>query len=326
MSEGIDPRKPAWVERVPTRVAGKPSTRLIFIFRAPGCAYARRPGGGCTNCGFGPMTFEDTPWTPADLMAQAEAVFGIPGVLDGVGEVDLYNSGSFYADAELPPEVRSHVLGLLGAAGVPRILVESRPEFITPERIAASRALLPKSFLEVGIGLESADEVIRERFINKGFGLPEFERAARVLAEAGAGLLVNVLLKPLGAADDAAAVADAVNTGNYIFDLARRLSLSARVALQPVFVAPGTPLEREFLAGRYRPVSLWAVVEAVAALAGLGETTVGLSDEGLEPKRVPAGCGRCDASIRDALRAFNRTGDPAPLRTLTCRCRVSRGG
>ena len=71
MSEGIDPRKPAWVERVPTRVAGKPSTRLIFIFRAPGCAYARRPGGGCTNCGFGPMTFEDIPWTPADLMAQA---------------------------------------------------------------------------------------------------------------------------------------------------------------------------------------------------------------------------------------------------------------
>jgi len=317
----IDPRKPAWVERVPTRIAGKPSTRLIFIFRAPGCGYAHRSGGGCTNCGFGPMTLEDTPWTPADLMAQADTVFGKPGALDDVGEVDLYNSGSFYADAELPADVRSYVLGLLGTAGVPRILVESRPEFITPERIAASRELLPKSFLEVGIGLESADEVIRERFINKGFGLPEFERAAGVLAEAGAGLLVNVLLKPLGPADDAAAVTDVVNTGKYIFDLAHRISLPARVALQPVFVAPGTPLEREFLAGRYCPVSLWAVVDAVTVLAGLGETIVGLSDEGLEPKRIPAGCGRCDAAIRDALRLFNRTGDLAPLRALTCRCR-----
>lgn len=321
MSEPADPRKPAWVERVLARVNGKPTTRLIFIFRAPGCAYARRPGGGCTNCGFGSMTFGSTPWSPADMIAQADSVFTSAGALDGVGEVDLYNSGSFYADAEMPPEVRSHALRLLGRAKIPRILIESRPEFITPERVAESRGLLPDNFLEVGIGLETADDTIRERFINKGFGLPEFERAARVLAAGGAGLLVNVLLKPLGVADDAAAISDAINTGRYIFEVAKRLSLPTRVALQPVFVAPQTPLEREFLAGRYQPVRLWAVVETVLALSELGETVVGLSDEGLEPKRAPAGCGRCDRMIRNALGEFNRTGDSGPLKTLTCDCR-----
>lgn len=321
MNASADPRKPAWVERVPTRIGGKPTTRLIFIFRAPGCAYARRPGGGCTVCGFGSLTFGSTPWTIADLIAQADSVFSTPRALDGIGEVDLYNSGSFYADAEMPPEVRSHVLGMLGAAGVPRVLVESRPEFITQERIAESCALLPRSILEVGIGLESSNDIIREKYINKGFGLPEFERAAGILASGGADLLVNVLLKPLGFADDMSAVADAINTGKYIFTFAQQHSLSARVALQPIFIAPGTPLEQEFLAGRYQPVRLWSVVEAVLSLSGMGETIVGLSDEGLEPKRAPAGCGHCDQMIRDALREFNRTGNPEPLKTLTCDCR-----
>lgn len=324
MSPLFDPRKPAWIERVPARVSGKPATRLIFIFRAPGCAYARRPGGGCTMCGFGSMTFGTEPWTSADLIAQAESVFGAPGALDGIGEVDLYNSGSFFADGEMPPDVRTHVLGLLGKTSVARILVESRPEFITPERIADSRRLLPNAILEVGIGLESSSDTIRERFINKGFGLPEFERAAGVLASAGAGLLVNVLLKPIGIHDDEAAVADAVNTGRYIFGFAKRLSLPARVALQPTFIAPGTSLERDYVAGRYQAVSLWAVVETVIALSALGETVVGLSDEGLEPKRVPGGCGRCDESIKSALRAFNRTGNPALLERLTCPCHPRR--
>ncbi len=324
MSPLFDPRKPAWIERVPARVSGKPTTRLIFIFRAPGCAYARRPGGGCTMCGFDSMTFGAEPWTTADLIAQAESVFGAPGALDGIGEVDLYNSGSFFADGEMPPDVRTHVLGLLGKPSVARVLVESRPEFITPEGIADARRLLPNAILEVGIGLESSNDTIRERFINKGFGLPEFERAAGVLASGGAGLLVNVLLKPIGIHDDEAAVADAVNTARYIFDLAKRLSLPARVALQPTFIAPGTPLERDYVAGHYQAVSLWAVVETVIALSALGETVVGLSDEGLEPKRVPAGCGRCDESIKSALRAFNRSGDPAPLECLTCPCRPRR--
>lgn len=325
MSPLFDPRKPAWIERVPARVSGKPTTRLIFIFRAPGCAYARRPEGGCTMCGFGSMTFGAESWSPADLIAQVESVFAAPGVLDGIGEVDLYNSGSFFADGEMPPDVRTHVLGILGKAPIARVLVESRPEFITPERIADSRRLLPNALLEVGIGLESSNDTIREKFINKGFGLPEFERAAGVLASCGAGLLVNVLLKPIGIFDDAAAVADSVNTGRYIFDLAKRLDLPARVALQPTFIAPGTPLEQEFIAGRYGPVSLWAVVETVLALAPFGETVVGLSDEGLEPKRVPGGCGRCDQAIRDALREFNRSGETATLRAISCPCRPGAG-
>ncbi|MFZ2956919.1 MAG: hypothetical protein WA705_08530 [Candidatus Ozemobacteraceae bacterium] len=255
-----------------------------------------------------------------DLIAQFDSVFSGPEAVTGVEEVDLYNSGSFFADEEMPDNVRTHVYQRLGKLPLSRVLLESRPEFITTERVREARQLLGSVALEVGIGLESANDKVREQFIRKGFDLPAFERAAAVLAEAGAGMLTNVLLKPLGL-EEAAAVDDAAATGKYIFDLARRLGLPTRVALQPVFVPPGTPLEKEFLAGRYSPPSLWSVVEVVRQLHSRGETVVGLSEEGLGPQRSPAGCGKCDQALRQALRDYNRKRTLDVFSGLTCSCR-----
>jgi radical SAM enzyme (TIGR01210 family) len=330
-----DLRRPAWLERVPTNIDGQPTHRLIFIFRAPGCTYARRPAGGCTMCGFTPLTGRARTITPADLIAQFDHVFGANAkgaspptpplptdLLTDLGEVDLYNSGSFLADEEMPPPVRAHIFRRLAGRGLRRVVVESRPEFVTPVALREAAAL-PPGVLDVGIGLESADDHIREVLIRKGFDRPAFERAAGVLAETGLGLLVNILLKPPGVLDDRAALADALATGQYVAALARRLRLRARLALQPVFVAPGTALEADFLAGRYQPPSLWTVVEAVRGLHGILETTVGLSDEGLEPHRSPAGCGRCDDALRAALRDYNRTRCLAAFADLACSCRAS---
>lgn len=337
MTGSGNPRTPAWVERVPTAAdaglfpkggpsadpsnsPGHPSDRLIFIFRAPGCTYARRPEGGCSMCGFAAMTLPPMTITPSDLNAQFDSVFTGPEAVAGISGVDLYNSGSFFADEEMPPEVQEHVFSVLGRFPISRVLVESRPEFIRTGRVREARRLLGSVALEVGIGLESADDYVRERLIRKGFDRPAFERAARALAKAGAGLVVNVLLKPLGL-DEQSAIEDAIATGRYVFSLGDRLKHTVRVALQPVFVAPGTPLEREFLDGRYLPASLWSVVAVVRALRPLGELHVGLSAEGLEPKRVPAGCGRCDAALRQALRDFNRSGSLAVFEEISCSCR-----
>lgn len=320
MIDRADPRSPAWVERAPTYLGGHSTDRIIFIFRAVGCSYARRPEGGCTNCGFFAMTLPPEHIMSEDLIAQFDSVFSGPEAVTGVEEVDLYNSGSFFADEEMPDNVRTHVYQRLGKLPLSRVLLESRPEFITTERVREARQLLGSVALEVGIGLESANDKVREQFIRKGFDLPAFERAAAVLAEAGAGMLTNVLLKPLGL-EEAAAVDDAAATGKYIFDLARRLGLPTRVALQPVFVPPGTPLEKEFLAGRYSPPSLWSVVEVVRQLHSRGETVVGLSEEGLGPQRSPAGCGKCDQALRQALRDYNRKRTLDVFSGLTCSCR-----
>ncbi|MBI4954454.1 MAG: hypothetical protein HY908_20685 [Myxococcales bacterium] len=318
MSE-LDLRLPAWVERVPAWLDGQPTTRLIFIFRAIGCAYARRLDGGCTMCGFAEMSTKGERVPPEDLVAQLDSVLDAPGALDGVGEVDLYNSGSFFADQEIPPEVRAHVLGRLGRSTVRRVLVEARPEHVKAHDLAAARAALGDRELEVGIGLESADDHVREVLIHKGFGRADFERAARVLGEAGARLLAYLIIKPPGLSE-AEAVEDAVASARYVFEVAARTRVRARAAYQPTFVARGALVEREFQAGRYQPPSLWSVVAIVRRAHASGELTVGLSDEGLEPHRLPSGCAACTPRLRAALAEYNRTRELGALEGLACAC------
>ncbi|MFH1808438.1 MAG: hypothetical protein ABIJ09_06830 [Pseudomonadota bacterium] len=312
-----DLRRPALVERSRTVVDGTAGSRLMFIFRAAGCTYARRPDGGCSNCGFHPLSTGGVSVAAQDLITQFDSVFSTPGAFTDLVEVDLFNSGSFFAEAEMPATVRDHVLAALGSSSVRRVLVESRPEFVHAERIQAACDRVPGQRLEVGIGLESADDHVREVLVNKGFGREDFERAATVLAQHGARLLVYLLIKPLGLDEDQA-IADAVASSRYVFELATRLRVPAHVALQPVFVAPGTAIEKAWRAGHYQPPSLWSVIEVLRQVHPLGEVTVGTSDEGLDPRMAPRGCEGCTPSLQQALQAYNSTRNPESLRVVDC--------
>ncbi|MDY0062762.1 MAG: hypothetical protein RBU45_23330 [Myxococcota bacterium] len=317
MSEPFDPRQPAHVERVASWLAGEPIVRLIVILRAVGCGYARGPTGGCTMCGFSALTSGGEPVATADLVAQVEAVLADPVRLAGVAEVDLYNSGSFFADDEIPAAARSAMLARLGGLGLRRVLVESRPEHLTPEKLEAARAALGETELEVGIGLESADDRVREVLVRKGFSRPQFERAAALLGRAGARLLAYVVLKPPGLAEQEA-IEDAVRTISWVHATGRQHKVPTRAALEPIFVPAGTALEREFLAGRYQPPSLWSVAEVVRRAHLFGEILVGLSDEGLAAGRIPAGCPRCTSMLRQALGRYNRERRVELLVGLVC--------
>lgn len=323
MSESLDLELPALVERTHTVVDGQRGERLMFIFRAIGCSYALRPDGGCSNCGFLPLSSQGAPVRADQLIAQFDSVFDQPAVLDGVVEVDLFNSGSFFADNEMPAAAREHVLRRLGSSEVRRVLVESRPEFIQSGRVGAACALVADGRLEVGIGLESADDRVREQLVNKGFDRPAFERACRVLAEHDVRLLAYLLVKPLGL-DEGEAVDDAEASCRYVFELAERLGLRAHVALQPVFVAPRTALERAFEQGRYQPPSLWSVIEVLRRVRGLGEVTVGTSDEGLGPRRAARGCDDCTPALLDAFATFNAQRDLTVFDPLGCICQDAR--
>jgi hypothetical protein len=275
-------------------------------------------------CGYRAMA-TGFPVSCEHLVAQIDSFLEQPGALDDVGEWDLYNSGSFFADDEIPAEARQQILERMGRTDVLRVLVESRPEHLTHAKLMSARASLGPKVLEVGIGLESANDYVRDTLINKGFGKPEFERALDCLRAGDAGLLVYLLIKPPGL-DESAAVADAIDSAKYVFEAARRASVPARIAFEPVFVAPGTELEREFQAGRYRPPSLWSVVEVVRQTHALGELHVGLSEEGLGVRGAPEGCPLCTPRLRDSLRAYNQKRDLSVFDGLDCDCATQRGG
>lgn len=321
---GADPREPAAVELGPAWVRGRSGQRLMVILRAPGCAYARRTGG-CTNCGFGALTTDGARVAPEDLLEQLRrALDRVRGAWPSVAQAELFCSGSFLCDEEIPAAARGPLLAALAQLPALRALtIESRPEYVTSGALRGALAAIggrEGPALDVAIGLESADEEIRMRLIRKGFSLRAFEAAAERLAAAGAGLAVYLLLKPLGVADEQA-VADVVRSGEYLRAVGERLGLPVRVALEPTFVPAGTPLYDALCAGEYGPPSLWSAVRAARALRRLGlPVHVGLSDEGLPVDRRPAGCPRCTASLVAALAAFNTSQDVAALDGVSCDC------
>jgi hypothetical protein len=314
-------RLPKQIEWIAAQVQGRPGFRLMVILAAPGCAYART-SGGCTNCGFPQAFGTGQPVSAEDYLAQVKAALArIPPGTQAPVEVDFYNSGSYFNPAEVPEPAQPAMLALAAACPeVTSLLVETRPEYVTPESLQRAVAACRSKPLEVGIGLESANPHILSRRIHKGYTWEQFAAAAGLIAGAGAGLLVYVLLKPIHTGEREA-IEDSVDTARKIFALGHELKAPIRVALEPCFVAPQTPLYQAFEQGRYRPPWLWSVVEVVSRIAPLGPVLVGLSDEGMNPGQTPRNCERCTNSFRDALVAFNRTQDLSGLRALSCDCR-----
>lgn len=314
--------KPAVVEWIPARVGGRPGFRLMVVLAAPGCAYYT-DAGGCTNCGFPQAFGTGGPVGVEAYRAQAETALGrIPAGAVGPVEVDFYCSGSYLNPAEVPDAAQVEMLALAVAhPAVAALLIESRPEYVTPDRLARVAAAAGGKPLEIGIGLESANAAILARRIHKGYTWEDFAAAAALMAAARVGLVAYVLLKPLGVGERAA-IEDSTDTALKVFALGRSLGLPVRVALEPCFIAPDTPLQRAFRQGRYRTPWLWSVVEVVSRAAPHGRVVVGLSDEGMNPDQVAHNCPACSARVRAALSHFNQTGDPEPLGRLECECRL----
>jgi radical SAM enzyme (TIGR01210 family) len=317
----VDRAKPMAIELSETVLDGRPAVRASAILAAPGCSWARATGG-CTFCGFLELSTRGAEVSVADYEKQAQALVAAIGAR-GAGEVDLYNSGSFLAEDEIPAEARSAILARVAAVpGLQRVLIEARPADLTVERLAPLVALLPRATLEVGIGLETADDSLRERALRKGFSFDAFQRAASLLHESGATLLAYVLVKPPGLSEEQA-LRDAIGTVTAIAALRDRLSASGRpfqvrAALQPAFVARGTRLEQEYVAGQYEVPSLWTVRDVVLATHPLLPLQVALWDEGLADGRVAKGCSACTPKLREALGRFNATGETAALESVVC--------
>jgi radical SAM enzyme (TIGR01210 family) len=296
-------------------VRGEQANRLMVIFRAPGCAYDLRAGGGCTYCGFRHLTTHGVPVTAMEYVAQFEhALRGCSLERENVRQIDLFNSGNFLNDGEVPAEARVAILRRCANQKIRLVMAESRPEYITAPRLEAMQKVLSgrsQIGLEIGVGFDAFDES-KVRVIRKGITRASFERAVARMGQTGTDLMTYVLVKPCEMTDDEA-LTDVQNAAEYVHNLAARHGISARISLEPTFVVPNTPLADEFRAGRYQPPSFALVIEAAARIAHLGPLTVGMWDEGLNPLAVPFASPWELPRILDALRRFNLTQNPTLL-------------
>jgi archaeosine synthase beta-subunit len=303
----------------PAHIDGHATQRLMVVLRTGGCEYARRADGGCTVCGFLDNAVDGISETA--IQYQLDTLLSRVD-LAGVGEFDLLTLGSFLNDREVSPSLRASLLHRVAKLpSIQRVSFESRAEYITLDNLRACKAALGDKAGELGIGLESADDHIRNEIIRKGLEKEAFVDVVRKVGQAGLRLLVYLLIKPPSLTEQQA-IDDAVASARYVFRVAGEHGVKARVAFEPVFICPNTQLDELFTKSEYRLVNLWSVVDVIQRVHMLGPIFVGLSDENLSMDRMPGSCDKCYQRIIEAVEGFNGSQDIRAIAALDCDCRA----
>ena len=273
---------------------------LTVILRTRGCRWGR-----CTMCGY---ASEGAPATEDDLMLQFRAATKDLSSEDRV--VKIYTSGSFLDPVEVPPSVRVHILDSLAAAGVEKLVIESRPEYVVREIVEDSVARIRT---EVAMGLETSSDLIRNQSISKGFFFEDFAAAAKIVHAAGGSVKTYLLLKP-PFLSEGVAISDALRSARDAAPHSDVLSLNL------ANIQRGTLMERMWMACDYRPPWLWSAVQVLKNVTGV---PIICDPVAAGTRRGPSNCGRCDEAVARAIREHALTQDAGVFEGLDCRCKAA---
>jgi hypothetical protein len=230
------------------------------------CAWHSSPSRGCSVCGFNSkygekakLTRRGKPWPDFAMKALINlnkklVSYRTPEVLS------VFHGGSFFNADEVPIAIQRKVVSLyFNSPNFKKLFLESRPEFLTAERLAllAEHKIGKKKSIQVGIGLESSNDYVRNGIINKGMSLDSFLKAVKTLREMGISPFAYIFLKP-HRLTERQAIEDAVSSASFCFENGVDV-----VSFSCAIVQKGTILHDLWSDGKYRPPWLWSVIEVV---------------------------------------------------------------
>lgn len=160
------------------------STAVVFLTNRE-CPFR------CVMCDLWVNTLDET----VPRGAIADQIRNALATLPPARHIKLYNAGSFFDPAAIPPDDLPEIARTVTA--FERVIVESHPAFLAGaygDRCLRFRDMIPGQ-LEVAIGLETAHRDVLAR-LNKKMTLETFTRAADFLREHDIALRVFILLSP----------------------------------------------------------------------------------------------------------------------------------
>ncbi len=283
-----------WVEK--ERLGNRIADCLTVILRTSGCSWRR-----CLMCGF---SSEFAKADEKDLKKQLDhAISG-----KKVEVLKIFTSGSFFDDREVPEVFRKYTYERAEELGISKLIVESRPEYVF------NIDCLGRDFkVEVGIGLETSNDRVREMCINKGFTFNDYVKAAEFLMRRSARVRTYLLLKPPFLSEKEA-VEDCLSS----IKACERYSNT--ISINPVYVPGNTYIERLWKAKIYRPPWLWSAVEVLKKGKEITEKTIICDPVGAGSERASHNCGRCDRSVAKAIKDFSLSQDTEIFEDIWCEC------
>jgi radical SAM enzyme (TIGR01210 family) len=257
------------------RVFGVPE--LVVVFFTKRCQYQ------CSFCTL-PTASAYSEVSTDDIRKQLDHAFEYAGSnLREIELVSLGNEGSILDESTFPREQLNHVLSRCSLLpSIREVVLETRAEFASEALLDDILALIRPSKLTLKIGLESADDRIREEILRKRMNLRDFERVVEMLGRKRIGLASYVLLKADPAHSDEEGREDARKTCEYLKQLCRRTNTDLTLRINAMYRAGGSAWSRWAEDYRWEPPSIFDLAEVMLDVHDDDiRVFAGLYDEGL---------------------------------------------
>jgi hypothetical protein len=228
--------------------------------------------------------------------------------------VKIFTSGSFLDDKEISQRVRNEILNKLNDT-TNKISVESRPEYITDKILSDIKEITDIHNFEIGIGLETANDSIRNDYLNKGFSFDDYKKATRILKKYNMNLKTYVLIKPPFLTEKES-IDDAIKTVDKI------KKITDTVSFNPTNVQRKTFVNHLWQRKKYRPAWLFSVVEILKESKKIApDVFIKCDIAGGGSIRGAHNCKNCDRKYLNAISDFSLNQNTKVLEGLNCECK-----
>ncbi|MHA2182618.1 MAG: archaeosine biosynthesis radical SAM protein RaSEA [Promethearchaeota archaeon] len=294
-----------WLKK--DRLLNEIGKEFTIILRTKGCSWSLGESGGCTMCGYiQDANIENV--NSENIIKQFNYAFNskIKEIISDEDNFSLkvFNSGSFFDENEISNDARLRIYEKIEELDkIKEVVIESRVEYITSERLAELKANLKNKHIEIAIGVETVDDYIRNHYINKGMLFNDFKTVLNMCKENHIGVKTYLLLKP-PFLNEQGAIDDCISSINSLINLG-----VSTISINPVNIQKGTLVENLYLQNRYRPpwyYSLFKVLKKSLNKDKLKRTRILSDPSGASTKRGIHNCLKreCEKSSLQKLREF----------------------
>jgi len=325
--KNLDLNKPVafWIKE--DRLINEIGKEFTIILRTKGCNWALSDSGGCSMCGYvQDASIEQV--QPEQLINQFDYAFQrkIEEIQNDDSNyiIKLFNSGSFFDDNEVMPSVRIHIYKKINETKkFKELVVESRTEYISAEKLVEMNNHLIDKYIEIGIGLETTDDYIRNNYINKGFLFKQFQDALKLCKENNIGVKAYLLFKPPFLSEQAA-----IDDCSKSIQTLIQMGVNS-ISINPVNIQKGSLTENLWYRKRYRSpwyYSLFSCLKRSISQEDLKTTRILSDPSGSGGKRGIHNCLKkeCNSNMSSMLQSFvlNQNRDELRHNKNECDCKL----
>nr|VFK60385.1 MAG: radical SAM enzyme, TIGR01210 family [Candidatus Kentron sp. TUN] len=275
----INASEPVWATFATANpvIAGReryPGIRACVAFHKVPCSFKMQTKGhGCLHCALSManrnVTFIKSSEQIAAIKTAIKSITAKLGRMPPILEV--LPDGSFLNPEEVPLATQENIFRIAAAENdIVQISIESRPEYISVERILHLLHILrDEQIMEIYIGLESIDPFILNHIIKKGFTVERFEEKMDEIAHQ----LPNNLKKRITISvyhffnppylTEKESIESAIAMSRQMREYAHRTKIPFSVKYEPAVISKGTFQWYLFEHGKYTPPNYFSIAEII---------------------------------------------------------------